>query len=350
MTTTKLTLKRPDDWHLHFRDGEMLKTVVPATAEVFARAIVMPNLVPPVITTADAAAYRDRILAAAPNHSSFTPLMVAYMTETTDPDDLAMGFENGVLTAVKLYPAGATTNSDSGVRDVMAIEAVLSRMAEIGMPLLIHGEVTHAEVDIFDREAVFIETILKPLMDRHPDLKVVLEHITTSEAADFVKASGPNVAATITPHHLEINRSDLFKGGIRPHLYCLPIAKREKHRLAVREAAVSGHERFFLGTDSAPHPRHAKESACGCAGIYNAPGAIAHYAGVFEEEGVLDRLEAFSSVNGPRFYNLPVNADTITLERSGWDVPTTIDASGEEIMPYRAGETLSWKVVPISEP
>ena len=345
MTTDRLTITRPDDWHLHFRDGAMLDTVVPETAAVFARAIVMPNLVPPVVTTADAEAYRERILAAAKDHPNFTPLMTAYMTETTDPDDLARGFESGVLTAVKLYPAGATTNSDSGVRDVTKVYHVLARMAEIGMPLLIHGEVTHAEVDIFDREAVFIETILKPLIERHPDLKVVLEHITTGEAAEFVRSAGSKVAATITPHHLEINRTDMFKGGIRPHLYCLPIAKREIHRLAVREAAVSGHERFFLGTDSAPHERHAKESACGCAGIYNAPGALAHYAGVFEAEGVLDRLEGFASLNGPRFYGLPVNTDTVTIERSGWEVPELVEATGDVILPYRAGETLAWRIV-----
>lgn len=344
MTTATLTMIRPDDWHLHFRDGAMLDTVVPATAEVFARAIVMPNLAPPVVTTAEAQAYRTRILSAAKDYPNFTPLMTAYMTQATDPDDLAMGFESGVLTAVKLYPAGATTNSDSGVRDVTKIDPVLTCMAEIGMPLLIHGEVTHAEVDIFDREAVFIDTILKPLIGRHPDLKVVLEHITTREAAAFVRAAGSNVAATITPHHLEINRTDIFKGGIRPHLYCLPIAKRETHRLAVREAAVSGHKRFFLGTDSAPHERLAKEAACGCAGIYNAPGALAHYAGVFEAEGVLDRLEAFASVNGPRFYGLPVNKDTVTIERSGWKVPELVEAADDIVLPYRAGETLAWRI------
>lgn len=340
----RLSILRPDDWHIHFRDGALLQAVVPETARVYRRAIVMPNLVPPVVTTTQAEAYRDRILSACPEGSGFTPLMTAYMTETTDPDDLADGFERGILTAVKLYPAGATTNSDAGVRDIRAIDAVLARMAEIGMPLLVHGEVTDPEIDIFDREAVFIERVLKPLMDRVPDLKIVLEHITTRQSAEFVPVGGDNLAATITPHHLEINRTDLFKGGIRPHLYCLPIAKRETHRLAVREAAVSGHPRFFLGTDSAPHPVHAKESACGCAGIYNVAASLSVYAGVFEVEGVLDRLENFASRNGPTFYGLPVNEETVTLEKSGLDIPELLEAGDDRIHPYHAGERLDWAV------
>lgn len=342
MSLTNLTLIRPDDWHIHFRDGEVMRAVVPETAAVYGRAIVMPNLVPPVTRTDQAAAYRDRILAALPDGSSFQPLMTAYLTETTDPDDLAAGHAAGILTAVKLYPAGATTNSDAGVRDIRKVDAVLARMAEIGMPLLVHGEVTDPEIDIFDREAVFIERILKPLMDRQPDLKIVLEHITTRQAAEFVPQGGPNLAATITPHHLEINRTDLFRGGIRPHLYCLPIAKREEHRLAVRAAAVGTCDRFFLGTDSAPHPVHAKESACGCAGIYNVASALSVYAAVFEAEGVLDRLEAFASLNGPRFYGLPVNTDTVTLTKSGVTIADSLTAGTETIRPYHAGETLDW--------
>jgi dihydroorotase len=305
----------------------------------------MPNLLPPVTQTEHAEAYRRRILATLPQTTDFQPLMTAYLTQNSDPDDLAAGFEKGVLTAVKMYPAGATTNSDSGVRDVPALDPVFRTMAQIGMPLLVHGEVTDSDIDIFDREKVFIEQVLKPLMERHPDLKIVLEHITTADAAQFVPQGGDNIAATITPHHLEINRTDLFNGGIRPHLYCLPIAKRESHRLAVREAAVGGHKRFFLGTDSAPHPVHAKESACGCAGIYNAIGALEFYANVFEEEGHLDRLQAFASLNGPAFYNLPVNEKKITLTRSGQVIPDRIKVGDETVLPYHAGEEISWKVV-----
>lgn len=344
MSDATLTLIRPDDWHIHFRDGAVMRAVVPETAAVYARAIVMPNLVPPVTRAEHAAAYRERILAALPEGSSFQPLMTAYLTESTDPDDLAAGHEAGILTAVKLYPAGATTNSDAGVRDIRKVDAVLARMAEIGMPLLVHGEVTDPEIDIFDREEVFIERVLKPLMERQPDLKVVLEHITTRQAAEFVPTGGDNLAATITPHHLEINRTDMFRGGIRPHLYCLPIAKREEHRLAVRAAAVGGNPRFFLGTDSAPHPVHAKESACVCAGIYNVASALSVYAGVFEAEGVLDRLEAFASLNGPRFYGLPVNEDRITLKKSGVTIADSLTAGTETIRPYHAGECLDWTV------
>ncbi|MDW3204483.1 MAG: dihydroorotase [Alphaproteobacteria bacterium] len=344
MSDATLTLIRPDDWHIHFRDGAVMRAVVPETAAVYARAIVMPNLVPPVTRAEHASAYRERILATLPEGSSFQPLMTAYLTESTDPDDLAAGHEAGILTAVKLYPAGATTNSDAGVRDIRKVDAVLARMAEIGMPLLVHGEVTDPEIDIFDREEVFIERVLKPLMERQPDLKIVLEHITTRQAAEFVPTGGDNLAATITPHHLEINRTDMFRGGIRPHLYCLPIAKREEHRLAVRAAAVGGNPRFFLGTDSAPHPVHAKESACGCAGIYNVASALSVYAGVFEAEGVLDRLEAFASLNGPRFYGLPVNEDRITLKKSGVTIADSLTAGTETIRPYHAGESLDWTV------
>jgi dihydroorotase len=346
MIGDSFSLVRPDDWHIHFRDGAMMRSVVPDTAAVFGRAIVMPNLVPPVVTTADAAAYRARIEAAIPEGSGFTPLMTAYMTDNTDPDDIADGFERGVLTAVKVYPAGATTNSASGVTDIRETDAVLARMAEIGMPLLIHGEVTEHHIDIYDREAVFIETILKPLTERLPTLKVILEHITTRQAAEFVRGAGDNVAATVTPHHMEINRTDMFRGGVRPHLFCLPIAKREEHRLAVREAATSGHPRFFLGTDSAPHPIHAKESACGCAGIYNAPGALEVYASIFEAEGALEHLEGFASLHGPRFYGLPVNSDRITLERRERVLPLELVADGERVLPYRAGETVAWSVAP----
>ena len=339
-----LTLIRPDDWHIHFRDGAMLNAVVPETARTFGRAIVMPNLIPPITRPDQAVAYRDRILAARPAGSGFQPLMTAYLTEKTDPDSLAAGHEAGVLTAVKLYPAGATTNSDSGVRDIRAVDPVLEAMAAIGMPLLVHGEVTEPEIDIFDREVVFIDRVLKPLMARHPDLKVVLEHITTAQAAECVLRGGDTLAATVTPHHLTINRTDLFRGGIRPHLYCLPIAKREEHRLAVRAATVSGHPRFFLGTDSAPHPVDAKESACGCAGIYNAPGALGLYAEVFAAEAALDRLEAFASLNGPHFYGLPVNRDRITLEHAEAAIPERIEAGGDIVRPYRAGGAVAWRV------
>ncbi|MEQ8604673.1 MAG: dihydroorotase [Marivibrio sp.] len=340
-----LTIRRPDDWHLHLRDGPILRAVVGYTARQFARAIVMPNLVPPVVATAEIAAYRDRILAALPDGARFTPLMTAYLTDNIDPDDLAQGHADGVITAAKLYPAGATTNSDRGVTDIRKIDAALARMAEIGMPLLVHGEVTHGHVDIFDREAVFIEEVLKPLMDRQPDLKIVLEHITTAEAVAAVEGGGARIAATVTPHHLLINRTDLFRGGVRPHLYCLPIAKRERHRQAVRAFATSGQSRVFLGTDSAPHPIAEKESACGCAGIFSAPSALELYAEAFEEDGVLDRLEAFASLNGPAFYGLPVNQETVTLTRAPLNVdgPITIDAD-TAILPFRSGETLRWRL------
>ena len=340
-----ITIRRPDDWHLHFRDGATMQAVVPHTARQFARAIVMPNLSPPVTTTAMAAAYRERIMAAVPEGMDFTPLMTAYLTDDTDPDDLARGFESGVLTAAKLYPAGATTNSASGVTDVRRIEGVLERMADIGMPLCVHGEVTSAEIDIFDREAVFIERVLQPLVERLPDLRVIFEHITTRQAVDFVDQSSDNVAATITPQHLHINRNAILVGGIRPHMYCLPVAKREEHRLALRKAATSGSAKYFLSTDSAPHHRHAKESDCGCAGIFNAPFALESYLAVFDEENALDRFEGFASLNGPRFYRLPVNEGTITLERSETRVPGEVEGGGEPVVPFHAGETLGWRLV-----
>ena len=339
-----ITIRRPDDWHLHFRDGETMRAVVPHTARQFARAIVMPNLSPPVTTTSMAAAYRDRIVAAVPAGVAFTPLMTAYLTDDTDPDDLAQGFESGVLTAAKLYPAGATTNSASGVTDIRKIDRVLERMAEIGMPLCVHGEVTSADIDIFNREAVFIERVLAPLIERMPELRVIFEHITTRQAVDFVDSAGENVAATITPQHLHINRNAILVGGIRPHMYCLPVAKREEHRLGLRKAATSGSAKYFLGTDSAPHHRHAKESDCGCAGIFNAPFALESYLTVFEEEGAIDRFEAFASLNGPRFYRLPVNEDEVTLERADIPVPYEVDGGDARVVPFHAGERLGWRL------
>ena len=340
-----LTIRRPDDWHAHLRDGAMLVGVVGHTARQFARAIVMPNLSPPVTTTAEVAAYRERILAALPAGSDFTPLMTAYLTDASDPADLRTGFADGVLTAAKLYPAHATTNSAYGVTDVAEIGAVLETMAEIGMPLLVHGEVTDPAVDVFDREAAFIDRVLDPLVRDLPELKVVFEHITTAQAVAFVESARANVAATITPQHLHLNRNAMFAGGLRPHAYCLPVAKREGHRLALRKAATSGSTKYFLGTDSAPHARDAKESGCGCAGIFNAPFALESYAAVFDEEGALDRFEAFASENGPRFYGLPLNAGTITLERSATRVPETIEAGGVPVVPFHAGETLGWRIV-----
>ena len=337
MASQTLTIRRPDDWHVHLRDGEMLKSVVPFTARQFARAIVMPNLVPP-ITTVDAAnAYRDRIAAAA--GAGFTPLMTCYLTDQTSPDEVARGYEMRAWIAAKLYPAGATTNSASGVTNIRNIYPVLKRMQAIGMVLCVHGEVTDPDVDVFDREAVFIERILEPLTRDFPALKIVLEHITTIQAVEFVKAMGPNVAATVTPQHLIINRNAMFAGGLRPHAYCLPVAKREEQRLAVRKAATSGSPKFFLGTDSAPHTREAKESACGCAGIFNAPFALESYVGVFDEESVLDKFEAFASVNGPNFYGLPLNDGAVTLERAEVEVPGEIAG----VVPFHAGETLRWR-------
>ena len=343
MTAQSLTIRRPDDWHVHLRDGAVLEGVAGWTARQFARAIVMPNLSPPVTSVAGAAAYRVRIMAALPEGTDFTPLMAAYLTDASDPDELARGYAQGVFTAAKLYPAHATTGAAHGVTDVARIMPVLERMAHIGMVLCIHGEVTDAAVDVFDREAVFIDRVLAPLTKRLPELKVVFEHITTADAVAFVDASGPNVAATITPQHLHINRNAMFAGGLRPHAYCLPVAKREVHRLALRKAATSGSSKYFLGTDSAPHAVSAKESACGCAGIFNAPFALESYATVFDEKGALDRFEAFASENGPCFYGLPLNQGTVTLERADVEVPATIDANGMPVVPFHAGTRLGWK-------
>ena len=339
-----LTIRRPDDFHLHFRDGATMAAVVPWTTRQFARAIVMPNLAPPITTSAMALAYRKRILAAVSGGTEFEPLVTAYLTDDTNADDLAAGFTDKVLTAAKLYPAGATTNSASGVTDIAKIEGVLQQMAKIGMPLCIHGEVTSADIDIFDREAVFIDRVLAPLVERIPDLKVIFEHVTTSEAVQFVEDAGANVAATITPQHLHINRNAMLAGGIRPHMYCLPVAKREKHRLGLRKAATSGNPKFFLGTDSAPHHRHAKESDCGCAGIFNAPFALESYIQVFEEETALDRFEAFASEHGARFYGLPLNEGTMTFEKKPVTVPEEVDGGEALIVPFHAGETLNWRI------
>lgn len=339
-----LTIRRPDDWHLHLRDGAMLEGVVAYTARQFARAIVMPNLSPPVTTSALAAAYRERINAAVPDGLDFTPLMTAYLTDQTNPDDLAHGHGEGILTAVKLYPANATTNSAHGVTDVEALYPVFERMAGIGMVLCVHGEVTEAEIDVFDREKEFIDRTLAPLHAAIPELKIVFEHITTRDAVDFVKASGESVAATITPQHLHINRNAMLVGGIQPHNYCLPVAKRESHRLALRKAATSGAAKFFLGTDSAPHEKHTKESACGCAGIFNAPFALESYCEVFEEEDALGQFEAFASLNGPAFYGLPVNDETVTFKRVSQTVPDTLDTAGGTLVPFHAGQELNWQL------
>ena len=338
-----LTIRQPDDWHLHFRDGAMMQAVVGYTARQFARAIVMPNLSPPVTTSKAAAEYRARILAAVPQGLSFTPLMTCYLTDSVDARDLKAGFESGVLTAAKLYPANATTNSAHGVSNVDNIMPALEVMQDIGMPLLIHGEVTDGDIDIFDREAVFIDRILSSLVEKLPRLKVVFEHITTEQAVQFVQATGDNVAATITPQHLHINRNAIFAGGIRPHAYCLPIAKRERHRLALRKAATSGSPKFFLGTDSAPHEITAKESACGCAGIFNAPYALESYAMVFDEEGALDKLEGFASLHGPNFYELPLNEGTVTLKRGEVAVEDKLLLGGGEIVPFHGGDNIGWQ-------
>jgi dihydroorotase len=342
--TETLRIRRPDDWHVHLRDGPVLEAVVNHTARQFARAIVMPNLVPPVTTVAMARSYRERILAAADPDLGFTPLMTAYLTDTIDAGELARGHAEGVFTAAKLYPAGATTNSASGVTDIARIHPVLERMQAIGMPLLVHGEVVSPEIDIFDREAVFIDRVLANLVRDFPQLKIVFEHITTREAAQFVTEAPQTVAATITAHHLEINRNDLLVGGIRPHLYCLPVAKREQHRQALVDAATAGSPKFFLGTYTAPHPRSDKEAACGCAGIFSAPVALESYAATFEARGALDRLEAFASLNGPHFYGLPVNEETLTLERREQTVPDLCGTGETALVPFRAGETLAWRL------
>ena len=338
----EITIRCPDDWHVHLRDGDILAGVVEYTARQFARAIVMPNLSPPVTDQAAATAYRDRILAATPGHLDFMPLMTCYLTDDTDPKDLAQGHAQGIFTASKLYPANATTNSAHGVSDVAKLAPVLAAMEDIGMPLLVHGEVTDGEIDIFDREKVFIERHLKRIVDDFPNLKVVFEHITTEDAVEFVDASGPNVGATITPQHLHLNRNAMLVGGIRPHAYCLPVVKREKHRLALRNAATSGSAKYFLGTDSAPHAQDTKETACGCAGIFNAPHALESYLTVFEEEGAIDRFEAFASENGPRFYGLPLNEGKVTLAKQSCAVPKTVDACGTPVVPFHAGTELGW--------
>ena len=341
--TAHLTIREPDDWHLHLRDDAMLALTADITARQFARAIVMPNLVPPVTTVAAAEAYRDRILGVLPQGRRFTPLMTAYLTDEIDADKIETGFESGVFTACKLYPAGATTNSAAGVTDVRKIRPVLERMQTIGMPLLVHGEVVSPDIDIFDREAAFLETILAPMLRDFPALRVVLEHITTADSVQFIQAAGPALAATITAHHLRIERNALFEGGLRPHAYCLPVAKRRHHRTALRQAAVSGDPKFFLGTDSAPHQKQDKESACGCAGIFSAPVALESYALTFDEEGALDRLEAFASEFGPRFYGLPLNEGTISLHREAYTVPKTITRGDVHVVPFHAGETLAWR-------
>ena len=342
--TKSLTLRRPDDWHLHLRDGAMLRAVLPHTAAHFARAIIMPNLVPPVVTAAQAAAYRDRIMAALPEGARFTPLMTLYLTEETDPDDVAAAHASGLVHAVKLYPAGATTNSASGVANFDRIRATLERMAEIGLPLCVHGEVTAADVDIFDREAVFIDRVLDPMRRATPGLRVVMEHITTSDAVAYARAQGDDLAATITTHHLVINRNHILAGGIRPHYYCLPVAKREEHRLALRAAATSAEPRFFLGTDSAPHTDANKLLPCGCAGCFTAPNTLSILAQVFEDEGVLDRLEGFTSLHGPAFYRLPVNEDRITLTKTGATFPDHIDTPDGPVTVFDPGMALDWTV------
>ena len=342
----QITITRPDDWHLHLRDGEALKTVLPHSARQFARAIVMPNLRPPVTTVAAAAEYRHRILAVLPPGMSFEPLMTLYLTDNTPADEIRRAVDSGFVQAVKLYPAGATTNSDAGVTDLARCDAALAEMEKAGMPLLVHGEVTDPAIDIFDREYAFIETVMRPLLARRPGLRVVLEHITTQDAADFVAAAGDNVAATITAHHLLYNRNAILVGGIRPHYYCLPVLKREKHRQALVRAIASGSRKFLLGTDSAPHARPTKENACGCAGCYTAFSALELYAEAFESAGALDRLEAFAGFHGPDFYRLPRNTGTVTLARQEWTLPASFDyAAGDALVPLRAGEALRWKLV-----
>lgn len=339
-----LTIRQPDDWHVHLRDGKMLEVAVDFTSRQFARAIVMPNLLPPITTMAAAKSYKERILKALLPERQFVPLMTAYLTDDINPEEIVEGFRNELFTACKLYPAGATTNSSAGVTDMANIYPVLESMQKIGMPLLVHGEVVSPAVDIFDRELVFIETVLTPVLRDFPELKVVLEHITTEDSVAFVSESSNSLAATITAHHLRIDRNALFDGGIRPHAYCLPVAKRSHHRTALRRAAVSGNPKFFLGTDTAPHLKEDKESACGCAGIFSAPAALESYALTFEEEGALDKLEAFASEFGPRFYNLPLNKGTVTLERSPFTLPSNIVRGDITIVPFHAEETLPWQM------
>jgi len=340
-----ITLIRPDDWHLHLRDGAAMASVLPHSARQFARAIVMPNLKPPVTTAALASAYRDRILAALPQGMQFEPLMTLYLTDNTEPDEIRRARDSGFIHAVKLYPAGATTNSAAGVTDLRKCYKTLEVMQEVDMPLLVHGEVTDHDIDLFDREAVFIERVMRPLRRDFPELKIVFEHITTRDAAQYVAKAEGQIAATITAHHLLHNRNAIFKGGINPHYYCLPVLKREEHRLALVTAATSGDERFFLGTDSAPHAVHTKESSCGCAGCYTALHAMELYAGAFDEAGALDKLEAFASLNGPNFYDLPVNTGSITLKRETWTVPPTVPMGEHELVPLHGGEQIGWKML-----
>ncbi|MEN8008079.1 MAG: dihydroorotase [Candidatus Krumholzibacteriota bacterium] len=340
----ELTITRPDDWHLHLRDGAVLASVAPHTARQFGRAIIMPNLVPPVTTTDMALAYRERILASVPVDTDFQPLMTLYLTDNTAPAEIRRAKESGHVHALKLYPAGATTNSDAGVTDIDKVTSALEAMAELGMPLLVHGEVTDPDVDIFDREAVFIERHLEPLVNRIPDLKVVMEHVTTAQGVAFVASGGPNVAGTITAHHLLLNRNAIFVGGLNPHAYCLPVLKREKHREALVTAATGGSGKFFLGTDSAPHARTAKESGCGCAGIYTAHAAIELYASAFEEADALDKLEGFAGLHGPTFYGLKPNTEKITLIKKEWAVPESYQLGDSTVVPLAAGQTLGWKL------
>lgn len=342
---TTLTFTRPDDWHLHLRDGEQMRAVLPDSARRFGRAIVMPNLKPPVVATDMALAYRARILAALPRGMRFEPLMTLYLTDNTAPAEVIEARESGAIQAVKYYPAGATTNSAAGVTDIRRCYATLETMEQTGMPLLVHGEVTDPEVDVFDKERVFLERVLTPVTQRFPRLPIVFEHITTREAVEFVRNASSNVAATITAHHMLLNRNALFQGGIRPHHFCLPVLKREAHRRALIEAATSGNPKFFLGTDSAPHSRSTKETACGCAGIYTAHAAIELYAEVFEQAGALDKLEAFASFHGADFYQLPRNKQSITLKKENWSVPSHLEFADDVVVPLRAGENLAWKLI-----
>lgn len=344
MTTTQLTLTTPDDWHLHLRDGDLLADTVPATANVFQRAVIMPNLVPPVTTVEAAAAYRERILAQVPSGHQFEPLMALYLTQTTTIETVQAAAATDYVIGFKLYPSGATTNSAAGVTDVAALDHVFEVMAELQVPLLVHGEVTDGDIDIFDREKVFIDRHLRPLLERHPQLKLVLEHITTGDAVEFVKSMGENVAATITPQHLLMNRNDLLVGGVRPHNYCLPILKRREHQLALRQAAVSGSPKFFLGTDSAPHAQSKKENACGCAGCYSAPAALPLYAEFFEQMNALDRLEGFASFYGADFYGYPRSQTKVTLVKDEWKVPETVETAVGPMVPYWSGQPLKWRV------
>ena len=341
----QIIIRQPDDWHVHLRDGEILTSVVQFTARQFARAIVMPNLDPPIISRAMAKAYRDRIVAAIHTDLEFTPLMTCFLTDVSDGEEIIQGFSEKIFTACKLYPSGVTTNSNRGVTNINNVYKILDKMQTVGMPLLIHGEVVDKDVDVFDREAVFIDRVLKKLVKDFPALKIVLEHITTIESVEFVESSGDNIAATITPHHLTINRNAMFDGGIRPHYFCLPLVKREAHRLALRKAATSGSHKFFLGTDSAPHSVSSKESSCGCAGIFNAPCAMETYAQVFEEELRLETLESFSSVNGARFYGLPLNNKTITLRKVDTLIPEKIKIGNQDYTPFNSGEIVSWSIV-----